>query len=861
MNPSKAATSLSNGLIDAVSDASFPDSEEILSSSLDQNNIPPLLDALNTARNDLSDTVRTVSKQEAGDVDGWIEQAKRLQADIARCKEDARNIVQEHERIEALFNVQDQARNKTVLLEAELAFNVTLEKQILLISDTYTALSKVDEDIGRRHVLATAQAIPSIAGTIEHIPGAQPRALLTRMHSDLRQRLSKQLKQNLDEHIPLSSTTGELSLQILDDLPAGNNSVKTASGNDANNSSLHLILGSMSSLDLRHQAVVQISQRIDAALLPHLYRRSKLKVSNASPKNGALAVTLSSDAPTTLSVILAAFEITRYLHDFCPSFVRDDVMQKILSWLLPLLITEWLNPAVPSQLADLVDMNELQSLIENFNAWLKDKGYGNSKDFTVWMQEIPRIWLAKRRSLALDAVRTAFEKASGSTRQVERIERQTVTAQESQQVSVDDDWADNWEEEDDQKDVPSSQKAEEKSDGDDESDAWGFDADEQANSEATAQSATVTSSDSNQDDEGDAWGWGDEDDIGVRATPAKKQSATESNGLRVSKPATEDVVLRENYSITDIPDYMIEQIGIDLADDHDLRVSPSTYFKSGSASGSDLSSLPSLTLAMFRAIAGSSYQSQFSPPLSNMHLYNDVLYLASKVADGFGAFGAADSRAGSVLSSQTPVLEKFARQVYTSEISTHRTILLDLLDAAQGFVSCTRSPYAETCETAIISTTDYLRSIHSQWSSILSPSHLYQSIGNLSNSIMRKIIEDIEDMEDISEPESRKLLSLCEPVSALQDLFIARQPAERGWSDDSQEVETVSMIAVHCGSYLRFQYLQQILESNLVEIKYLWTDAGLSLEFRSDEVVDLIQALFAESPQRRSAINTIKSGG
>lgn len=856
MDSDIATASSANELVTAIRDSSFPESEEVLSSAIVGTNIPPLLSAIDAVRNDLSETVREVSRQEAGDVDGWIEQAKRVQADIARCKEDARNIVQEHVRIEALRSTQDQARSKSLMLQAEIAFNETLEKQILLISEASAAVSRINHDIDRQQLLLAAEALPSVRGIINRIPRSQPLDLLSRMHTELDIRLHQELSRELDYYVLVSEAHNELSISISPHGPGKHiPSEKDISLGEVKGASITKTLDSFELIGLKGHAMHQISQRIIEALLPHLDRRSKLKIAGSLQKDDRVLTTLSSDIPTAVTVISAVFQITKYVYDSCPSNIRRGVIWEAVSETLPLVVTEWLDPAIPTGLDDMATLNEIQDLVESFDTWLKERGCEQVKMLDAWMKEIPRIWLSKRRTLALDAVRLAFKRASGTTRTVERIERQTVNTQEGQAESADDDWTENWDDEDHQKDGMSDRKAEAKSDADDGSDAWGFDADEQTDEGSLP--SNIVSGDAIPDDEAEAWGWGDDDGLNTKESPVKKLSSKEPNGLRQLRIEQKDIVLKEHYSITDIPEYIIEQIGIDLRDNHRLSESSSTYFKSVTTPLPDLGSLPTLTLAIFRAIATASYQSEFSPALSNMNLYNDVLYLTSKLGEGLDD---ASTVSSPLLTSQIPMLEKFARQVYTSEISTHRTILLDLLDTAQGFVSCTRSPYAETCETAITSTTEYLRSMYTQWSPILSPSHLYQSIGNLLNSMMRKIIEDIEDMEDISEPESRKLLSLCEPVSALQDLFMVSKPRDPVAGQATQEDGPMSTIAVHCASYLRFQYLQQILESNLVEIKYLWTDAGLSLEFRADEVVDLIQALFTESSQRRSAINTIRAG-
>lgn len=849
---------MTSTIIDAIKDGSFPDSEEVLSSEINQANIPPLLSAIDSARSELSQTVRTVSRQEAGDVDGWIEQAKRVQADIARCKEDARHIVQEHQRIEALRAARDEARNKSRLLETEISFNGALEKQILLISDISIALSKVDQDIAKQQLFVAAQTLPDLTASINQIPSDQSRALLSRIQFGLEQRLTDGLKRDLDKHVLISATDSSLRLQILQDLPQQRLSPELDAAHvQQSNLSLNQILESIQSLGLLDDVTVQLSRRIETAVLPHLYKRAKLIIASAERTHDAISVELSSDSFFSVSTISAVFQVARYLHDHCPTNIRDQLMHNTLSRLVPVLVSEWLNPAIPTELDQLEDLSELRNVVTDFDSWSRERGYGETVDLESWVRDMPKTWLSKRRTLSLDAVRKAFKLAAGSMRLVERVERQTMDIKEPQAGATEDDWASNWDDDDDQNDITNSRKIDDT--GDDGSDAWGFGAEDQDN-DTSEPSITAAPGDNDKDEDGDAWGWGDDDDSKGNAPASKSPIATKPNGVQSSRVEPRDVVLKESYYVTDIPEYIIEQIGIDMADDRRLHESPSSYFKTSSAPPAGLGSLPTLTLAMFRAIATTAYQSGFSPPLSNMHIYNDTLYLASKLVDSSHDPNIASPQPYSNLRSEVPVLEKFARQTYTSELSVHRTVLLDLLDNAQGFVSCTRSPYSEACETAIASATNHLRSLHSQWSHILSTSHLCQSIGSLLNSIMRKIIEDIEDMEDISEPESRKLVSLCEPVSALQSLFVVESPTSESTGQQSRGEGPVSTVALHCTSYLRFQYLLQILESNLVEIRYLWTDAGLSLEFRPEEVVDLIEALFSESQQRRSAINVIKSG-
>jgi centromere/kinetochore protein ZW10 len=257
-------------------------------------------------------------------------------------------------------------------------------------------------------------------------------------------------------------------------------------------------------------------------------------------------------------------------------------------------------------------------------------------------------------------------------------------------------------------------------------------------------------------------------------------------------------------------------------------------------------------LAMFRAIAPDFYTRTIS---GNMYLYNDCLYLAQQLRlyseDRLKRSGGEPGPLS--LASDISALEIFGKRAYGKEMDSERTIIGHLLDGAQGFTNCTEQPFTEQCDLAIASTCDRMREIHALWKAILSPSALLQSIGSLLTTITNKIIIDIEDISDISEPESRRLTAFCQRVAELDQLFLSEtQPGAE---------EPVSMAAVYCGSWLKFQYLYNILESSLVDIKYLWMEGELSLEFTADEVVDLVEALFADSEHRRRAIGEIRRGG
>jgi centromere/kinetochore protein ZW10 len=247
-----------------------------------------------------------------------------------------------------------------------------------------------------------------------------------------------------------------------------------------------------------------------------------------------------------------------------------------------------------------------------------------------------------------------------------------------------------------------------------------------------------------------------------------------------------------------------------------------------------------------------------------MYLYNDSLYLAEKlrgfVTDYGSRTNSSDRQTPGKLNLHADIkaLELFGKRAYVKEMETQRTIVGDLLDGAQGFIHCTDQPFTLECENAVDSIIDRIRHMSKEWSSILSRSALLQSLGSLLSTVTNKFIVDVEDMSDISEPESQRLAQFCGQISKLNDLFLPEQsaPAPAPAHEDVQEI--VPLTAVYTPNWLKFQYLASILESSLADIKYLWQEGELRLEFSAEEVVDLIEALFADSEHRRKAIGDIR---
>lgn len=103
--------------------------------------------------------IRNLSKDIAPDVDGWIAQAKKLQADIERSKATARDIVNQAEAGKALKDKAYDASNKVRLLEKEVAFNESLATTLDLIRSSCRILDSADQALSTNHLRAALDSI------------------------------------------------------------------------------------------------------------------------------------------------------------------------------------------------------------------------------------------------------------------------------------------------------------------------------------------------------------------------------------------------------------------------------------------------------------------------------------------------------------------------------------------------------------------------------------------------------------------------------------------------------------------------------------------------------------------------------
>ena len=561
--------------------------------------------------------------------------------------------------------------------------------------------------------------------------------------------------------------------------------------------------------------------------------------------------------------LFADFEsMMDFLESALPKSVVGPLSELLVPSLVSRLVTGPLSSCVPPDLSGLVGFESTLSHVNSFAQTLDARGWPGSSGLSRWASDAPKVWLTQRSDTSLHSVRQLLLRGLGEPRSVERVETQKVAQDDEvfQGQGNADDWDASWSDNEGASKLRTTAVPKEKPGeaDDNDGDAWGWDDNENEEPGEGDSSKRVDPAPSDDEDESDAWGWDEDEEQKQASSSASKKSPNhapsegQSNGKPTNKKPTErEITLRESYFITALPEQILE-IVVQVVDDADSLMRASHTSNPIKPASAELLQLPNLLLSMYRASAPTFYTRDIN---GNMYIYNDSLYLAEQLrlfAEHHDSRSTGNDFSTTGLDSEIAALELFGKGAYRKEMESQRTILGDLLDIAQEFNNCTEYPYSEQCHNAISSTIDRLREVHRQFKQVLSPSALLQSTGSLLTTITNKIIVDIEDMSDISEPESQRLASYCRRIAEVEDLFA---PDKAEGAEGSQSAVAA---AVYTPVWWKFQYLAEILESSLADIKYLWTEGELSLEFETGEVVDLIEALFADSDYRRKAIAEIK---
>ncbi|RPB28816.1 hypothetical protein L211DRAFT_800621 [Terfezia boudieri ATCC MYA-4762] len=871
---------VTNALLANLLQGEFPDAR-VSQAELTAEVIPGIVEGLESAVGGVKEEIRKISVANKAEIDCWVAVAGRVNEDVLKASERAGEIVrmEEEEKTHEKKTHDAQAHYKFLL--TEIKFTQALASilgSLQLINGTLDQVSMFIREGELGVAVAQVQAAEHALGNIGHA-GIIVVALMKERVGTLKRQVGEIVE---DCWAKMVSSSGKERggveggwVRVLKEVTTSEGVVVAG----------EIVVEALEALGLLKSKVDGMHQMIDRVLIgPRLEvpkgGRMEVPGFRVEEGKGKIGIWGWSRDLSAAHLYSDLHIIITFLHTRLPKSLQRSFSRIFTPSLDTRLISQYLPTTIPSALSALPQFQEVLRKTGEFEEFLQGIGWTLELDLQDWVERAARVWLAKRREDALETTRRAFVREGWMKgRLVERCETKKQKEKEIEEskssliLSGDEEEdASGWglhEDLDLDLDVdeppppgPSqSEKKEEEEEKEKKKEAGDDDAPPQI-------------------DEMD-WGeWGDDGNTGdtssskpetaplqpppLASLPAEKPQEGVKKPRRTrpkirqpkSTPGSppKKITLKETYTITGMPDSIISIIQNLLEEAAQLSTNAKYTCTPIAPAAKELLSIPGLILAAYRALAPIYYSVDLS---SKMYLYNDCMRIEELVKQVAATSNASPNEKKPferfTLEKEAGEVGAFGRRAYSRELEAQRTILRDYLDGTQGLVACTEYPQSETCEAAVKAVVDRVRLLNEKWKGVLSRSALWQALGSLLGTVCGKWISDVGDLGDISDPESRKLAGLMAQIGQLEELFLP--PATGGTAGEGG----IPCTAVYCGNWLRFRYLESILECTMVELLEMY-DSGQLQEFEKDELEELVRALFADTENRRKCLERIRRG-
>ncbi|KAI1860276.1 uncharacterized protein JN550_011654 [Neoarthrinium moseri] len=828
-----------NALVEFALQGQFPE-EDVSTRRVGARDFGPALQLLAAAKTKLESEIHKINEETAPDVQSWVTNAKTVEDDINRSRSLANEIVRRAEAPEVSGQTIHEAEEKVNFLQRETVYNRQVREALTSVKHVNELLDQVEKAKDERRVLDSLHLLEQTWAALDQIPASKSCRIMRIL--DMRAFELKSAVHDVFDHVWKS----------LVQVDAEKGQVGIYSSRPEEQMSLSEALVGLKACKEVDQRMALLWHSVDETIVAP---RTNLE-GNSLPGIAIDEATLSLDGHADRSISSLFIDLEKIMSYFSKR-LPDELVRSLSIVMMPELVPRikavWLDSVVPASLKEIDQFQEVLGSVRQFCNTLKELNYSGFDDLQDWVNNAPRVWLTKCRETALDTVRVKLAQGLGNTKEVERVETQTVSRTEGAELAAngapatvdDDDWA-AWDEGGDDAagatdHAPANAVETATGDEEDGADAWGWGEDAPAEEQPPATSAASAQQPPAEDDGGDAWGWGDEDTAEHPTEKKAPRAPTASSNTR-------EMTLRETYKISSMPEPVLALIAAILEDGAFLVGSEGNPV---AAAAAGLFGLPTFVLAMFRAVSPYYYALDASGG-GNMFLYNDVTYLSERLDDLVASWKARDDlvpRAINMLRLDNDIktLRSFAARAYASEMTTQRTIVRDLLGGLQNILQQNSDPADLIMQ--VEAATARVRVMASTWSNILSRSAWCQAVGSLVDTLASKLVTDVMDLAGIGQDEAYNIANLIAKITELDSLFLAPGAAE-------DEVPATSQYA---DNWLRLKFLSEVLQSNLNEVKYLWMESDLSLYFTVDEVVDLIGLSFVDNARTRDIVREIRS--
>ncbi|KAK3359401.1 hypothetical protein B0T25DRAFT_564408 [Lasiosphaeria hispida] len=843
-----AASQIAQALVDFSLHGSFP--EETASSLVVNSSVlPHAIEVLAKAKSKLQAEVHAINEETADDVRSWQTNAQSAQDDILRSKVLANGILKTSEAPAVSGKAITEAEAKADFLIRELNYNLQIQDALRGIRAVSQTLDQVEQARDERRILDALHLLEKSWNELDAIPVDRSCRAIRLL--DIRAFELKSDVHEVFDHVWKSLVHVDTDNQ--------NISITSSKQDEPMNLSDAVIgLKAYKEVD---QRTAKLWQDVNKAILIPRMDTTKDRLPSVHVDGNILEIKGSADNSVD-SLFTDLEQVFSFLVQRLPSDLVDTISSTLLPEVIHKVTKVWLDSAVPASLQDINRFQDVIAVAKRFCGTLKSLGFSNFGDLQEWTESAPRVWLSKCREAALDSVRTKLSQGLGTPTRVERVEKQMVSRSEGQQLAangattdVDDHGWDGWDdgEEDARKQAEEIVENPQSEGGDDDgTDAWGW-GEEDAGLEEKSEEPSASRADEGEDeDPAEAWGWGEEANNEEEVEPKPKaQSSAPSLQAR-------ELIFRESYSVSSMPQPVLDLI-FAIAKDG-AALTQDTYATSPvAAAAAGLFSLPTLVLAMFRAISPYYYAPDIG---GNMYLYNDTIYLSQRLTEFAEAWRKRDditARAQNMLRLDMDIksLQSFANRAYSNEMNIQKRVLRDILGGDHSLMQ------QDDTESSVSSAVARVRAMAIAWEEILSRSVWQQAIGSLADAVAAKIIADVMDMTSIGQEEAYTIAELIASVAELDDLFLPsrfppRSAASQQKPPASQgEAGEIPTTAQYAASWLRLKYLSEVLQSNLKDVRFLWVESELSLYFSVAEVVELINMSFEDNPRTREVIREI----
>lgn len=447
------------------------------------------------------------------------------------------------------------------MIETEIAFNQA-------VTDTLVQVQRLSQQLeSGRAALQNGQISVAIDGlqSIDEAIGKDTFFSNTNVMSILSIELAR-FRQEIEEAVRLR--WGE---QLKIDRQKGEFNVLTDEGADSLEYTITSLsrLGLLASVNDRLQRDL-ISAIIDPILLP---RKGRTSYGVTIMENGIHVNPQPSEA-TVAETLDRVTSVLNYLREKLPSSVSTSFSPSFIQAVSSKAITGWLSSEIPTDLDGLGEFEKTLDHVLQFTRTIESWGWSGQEELVSWVNQAPRLWLTRRRVDSLDSVRKVLAASKGTTKRVERVEKEKVSQAEGALLeNATDDWDASWD--DEKEEAQPEEMSNTQPQEDEDLDAWGLDEEEQEASKDEANQQTTTSTE--DDDADDAWGWGDDDEEkGDQNQPAQASlEPKQANGGETGQaPSPREVTLTEVYTVTDIPDSVLRIIQQQIADSKDITQPP-----------------------------------------------------------------------------------------------------------------------------------------------------------------------------------------------------------------------------------------------------------------------------------------------